>query len=61
METIFNQFMHVYFWVFLVMFAIVIFANHFDPELKKIKPTKKMGVSFFAVVAITLFILSFKY
>lgn len=56
METLFNQFMHIYFWVFLI--AVTLGA--IDITLNEYEKTK-LKVSFWSLVGLVLFIMSFKY
>lgn len=55
MQMLFNQFMHIYFWVFLCYFIFAMIVN------KKIKYEIIITLDLWKLIAITLFILSFKY
>ena len=60
MESLINQFMHLYFWVYLVVFILcTIFRftqKHKEPdEYNRYKP------DFFAIIGLVLFIMSFKF
>lgn len=66
MEQIFNQFMHIYFWLYTIGLSvnlIDVYANH--EELKKItfreKYLKRGQPMLWAIVGLTLWIMSFKY
>ncbi len=57
MLQIFNEFMHIYFWVYLVMIILFIFSV-FDDNRKN----NTNGTSiFFAGVGLSLWIMSFHY
>ena len=55
METFLNQFMHIYFWVYIIFMAITIIIN-WDVKTDKIKEFSPINV-----VGMVLFIMSFKY
>jgi len=56
MEQLFNQFMHIYFWVYIagVLFLII---NNYD---KKSKGTLA-SLNTISIIGFVLFIMSFKY
>lgn len=59
METLFNQFMHIYFWVYLssiLVNALTIQAMSDEQKDKAIK-----GITFLSIIGLTLWIMSFKY
>jgi len=60
MEKLFAEFMHIYFWVFIVLFIVGIIA-FLDEEYRE--NTYKQGnrSNFWATVGITLWIMSFYY
>lgn len=61
MENIFNQFMHIYFWVFVVIFISTCIVNTIDEDYKNIKPKEIIKISLGQLIAMTLFIMSIKY
>lgn len=61
MEHLFSQFMHIYFWVVTIGLSVAILDRVFQEEKYKEAPFQKAGVSFWAAVGITLWIMSFKY
>jgi hypothetical protein len=56
MYNLFSQFMHIYFWVFIV-YSLIGLINNWDKEEVK----RQAKFNFWSVVAIVLFIMSFKY
>lgn len=59
MENLIHQFLHIYFWVFIVLSILVFLVNWIErPDDKK---PKSKRISFWQAVAITLFIMSFQY
>ena len=59
MEKLFAEFMHIYFWVFIVLFIIGAIALMDDEYRENIN--KRGGSSFWSAVGITLWIISFYY
>ncbi len=59
--NLFAQFMHIYFWAFIILSTLVTFVNLTSKDYKDIKPTKQMSLPFWALVGWVLFIMSFKY
>ena len=56
MQLLFNQFMHIYFWVFLIITICAIIINYNREEPKYAK-----GINFWSIVSIVIWIMSFKY
>ena len=56
METLLNQFLHIYFWVFIAVgiLGLIINYNKKDTEYKT-------SLSFWSVVSVTIWIISFNY
>jgi hypothetical protein len=61
MEALFNQFMHIYFWVVTLGLIVALLDRVFNSDKYENLPFQKAAVSFWATVGITLWIMSFKY
>lgn len=53
---LFNQFMHIYFWVYLTVVILNLVVNYEKKESKYRK-----GVGFLEITGFVIFIMSFKY
>ena len=59
METLFNQFMHIYFWVYLA--SILVNALTIQAMSEEQKDNAIKGITFLSIIGLTLWIMSFKY
>lgn len=56
MENLFNEFMHIYFWVYIVSIVLLVMHN-WDKEDSKYKA----NIGFWSMFGFVLFIMSFKF